>query len=498
MKTKLILMWNFNSVFGQICGTSHSTNPTIYPQEYNNTQVKSSSSSICINVFFHVIRNTNGTNAFPIPNTDTIISELNEFYSPHNITINNLGTDFINNSGYLEISEGEHTTLMNSGYDVTNAINYYIVEELWDVYTNGAYQGFVTGAADNISSNSLVIRSDRVFESTSPHELGHCLNLYHTHKGLAYNDPGCAENINGSNCNSCGDLVCDTPADSGQGNSGGYSPDLTNTMSYYNNRNNFTDGQSYRMKYAIQNETVLQNIVGSSCTTISEVNNVCFLQTKTVTLSNIGNATAIWTSSNNVQIVTSTNTTTQIRALNYYSYGNGWIRATLNNGIILQENFQVGSRLSLITSGDIGPYGQVDVSVSGGTTPYKYYRGTTLLKTSNSSSVTLAFGCNGGVLKVAAQSSCGQISKSTIIMQQCNNYYSFNIYPNPTSETLTIKKNEKKSYQNLASSRSRSVRNLENSSFELYDFNSNLVTKKHYGATKSRLMYRTIEKEDMY
>ena len=95
-KRKLILIglliWNFNSVFGQICGTSYSTTPTIYPQENENLQARGSTSNLCINVFFHIVRNSNGTDAFSIPNTDTIVQNLNEFYSPQNITINNLGT----------------------------------------------------------------------------------------------------------------------------------------------------------------------------------------------------------------------------------------------------------------------------------------------------------------------------------------------------------------------------------------------------------------------
>ncbi|RYC50900.1 hypothetical protein [Flagellimonas olearia] len=47
-----------------------------------------------------------------------------------------------------------------------------------------------------------------------------------------------------------------------------------------------------------------------------------------------------------------------------------------------------------------GPYGQVDGSVYGGTAPYRWYQGGTLLMTTYSSSVTLNFGCNGGVLTV--------------------------------------------------------------------------------------------------
>lgn len=87
------------------------------------------------------------------------------------------------------------------------------------------------------------------FEETSPHELGHCLNLLHTHStsnGIEY--------INGSNCSTAGDLVCDTPADPELNSTnvdsscnyfggGGYNPLTNNIMSYspFGCREHFTE-----------------------------------------------------------------------------------------------------------------------------------------------------------------------------------------------------------------------------------------------------------------
>ena len=44
------------------------------------------------------------------------------------------------------------------------------------------------------------------------HEVGHALNLLHTHQGTD-GSAGCAENPDGSNGTTCGDEVADTPAD---------------------------------------------------------------------------------------------------------------------------------------------------------------------------------------------------------------------------------------------------------------------------------------------
>lgn len=348
-KRKLLLIglfiWNINSVIGQSCGTPHPINPTIYPQEDTSLQARGSSSALCIDVFFHIVRNTNGTNAFTTPNLDAIVNDLNEFYSPHNIIINNAGSDFINNSNFVNIDNDNEARNLGQTNNHNDAINYYIVETLWNV--NG---GFITGTANSIPSNNLVIRRDRVFTSTSPHELGHCLNLLHTHETARG-----VEAINGSNCSSAGDLVCDTPADPRLGTNNvngnceyfggnGFNPLTNNIMSYSRGhcRDEFTNEQSYRMRYAIRNESILQNIGGNSCTTISQINNVCYPQTTTITISNLDGAITTWTSSNNVQIVSSNNSSAQIRALNSSSTGNGWIRATLSNGITFQEDFEVG------------------------------------------------------------------------------------------------------------------------------------------------------------
>ena len=105
-----ILIWNLNSVFGQVCGTPHPTNPTVYSQEKINPQARGSSSALCIDVFFHIVRNTNGTNAFNTPNLNAIVNDLNEFYSPNNIIINNVGSGFINNTNFVNIDNDTEAT----------------------------------------------------------------------------------------------------------------------------------------------------------------------------------------------------------------------------------------------------------------------------------------------------------------------------------------------------------------------------------------------------
>lgn len=160
MKRKLlligILIWNFNSVFGQICGTPNPENPTIYPQINLNAQLRtldqSSSIPLCVNVFFHIVRNTDGTNAFALPNIDDIVRDLNQFYSPHDIIINNAGSEIIDNSNYVNIDNSSEAKNLGQTNNRNDVINYYIVQTLWN--TNN---GFIAGTANSIPSNNLVI-----------------------------------------------------------------------------------------------------------------------------------------------------------------------------------------------------------------------------------------------------------------------------------------------------------------------------------------------------
>jgi len=333
----LTLLMSSLTLKAQTCGTPIPTNPIIYSDEAN---VRTANSTFCIDVFFHIVRNTDGTNAFPTPNLNAIIDELNDFYNVHGIFIRNAGSDNINNSNYVVLdarngsSEDDNLFATQSRSD---AINFYIVDRF--------VRPDLVGKAQNIPSNALVMRDEDVISSISAHELGHCLNLFHTFQGTAPNTSGCAEAINGSNCNSCGDLVCDTPADQNAGNFGGYSPDLTNIMSYYLPADHLTTGQGQRMRTAISRESVLSDVTGTSCTIpkLSSIDDLCNSATKTITVSNLGANTTTWTVSSNVTIVSSSNSSIIIQASSTSAQGNAFVRAAFSNTTYtLTERFWIG------------------------------------------------------------------------------------------------------------------------------------------------------------
>lgn len=140
-----------------------------------------------------------------------------------------------------------------------NRINVFIV----DRYDDPTVCGFANlGQVGN--PNDAIVHINKgcgVTAGTLAHELGHLFGLYHTFEGGD-------ELVNGSNCATAGDGICDTPADpyspeleviwlgdncefifAGTDTLGQlYQPDVGNTMSYYDCAGcGFTRGQFLKM-----------------------------------------------------------------------------------------------------------------------------------------------------------------------------------------------------------------------------------------------------------
>ncbi len=280
MKTKILLLITFLSAniisYGQICGTP---SPLFQAKKtITNSEFLKSSNLICINVYYHIVRENNGTGGYNSNQLDDITNTLNTAFNEHNLYLNNSGFDYIDNSTYYNIDDtGNSTTEFDALVQINinpNAINIYIINNATSY----------AGRANGILSQALVIEKNYANTQVVSHEVGHCLDLWHTFQGTAANTSGCAEAINGSNCSSCGDLVCDTPADANTGNSGGYTPDMDNIMSYYYPFTHFSNGQADRIRQAFASSTILQQVVSNSCNFIEGPEEICTGEFETFSL----------------------------------------------------------------------------------------------------------------------------------------------------------------------------------------------------------------------
>ncbi|MFC7526377.1 M43 family zinc metalloprotease [Parapedobacter sp. GCM10030251] len=267
-------------------------------------------------VYFHVIRKSDGTGGLTTSQVNQVLSNLQIGMEQTSICIVEKGRSFIDNNTFFSGNPDANFDNIVATNRQSNAINVYLLP-------TGAIS---FGKADGIPSNALVLSGSYVLTPVVAHEFGHCLGLFHTHRGTAGIELGggpaqCPELVNGSNSSTCGDYVTDTPADPKQwsisscayigtgtdANGAHYSPLTDNAMSYVlpSCLQSFTPLQIARMHTAIDNSAILRNAMSQ----ITGPNIVC--TTGTYSISNFPSGAAItWSVSGNINISGPTNNST--------------------------------------------------------------------------------------------------------------------------------------------------------------------------------------------
>ena len=242
-----------------ICGTPSPEPPLWYFTRTDNGMYWDRTHTF--RIYTHFIRNAAGNrNINKEQETNNIISKLNSYYAETSISFTSIGSEYIDSDLYCNLTR-ETCSLIFGVNAHTDAIDIYIFE--------GDKLGNLLGKANNIPSTACLLKNENEINTfTLPHEVGHCLGLYHTHHGTAINDyyeGGTAELVNGSNSETAGDFIIDTPADPcewglgvyvGTGkdaNGDSYHPDPLNVMSYsyHWNVNKFTQKQIERIHQTI-------------------------------------------------------------------------------------------------------------------------------------------------------------------------------------------------------------------------------------------------------
>ena len=371
--------------------------------------VYNSNSHYFLKIYFHVLRASNGTGGVSSSVVQQAFNMLNSDFNVYNIYFVWDGNiDYINNSSiYLSPSNSIFT--VNNHQD---GIDIYIyptnVTDNTGGYSNGFGNGTELYVAGQYDTNSFAATH------VISHEMGHILNLYHTHHGTQTElggDPNqCAELVNGSNSSDCGDYIEDTPADPGllyyvdglcnytlQGyifdaNHDAYTP-LTNLIMSYTRPNcmdSFTTKQVERMKAAIDNIQVIHK----TFITISGPSIPCNNSVYSIDHLPIG-YTVTWSlqNQNGPTLLQNTPTTNQCMLnKNGYNYINNTIVAKIKkNGTTvctLTKKIDTGQNFSGYYTQDAHQYpywyypGISNVSFQSGNTIY-LYRGSTITLTSN-------------------------------------------------------------------------------------------------------------------
>ena len=159
-------------------------------------------------VMAHIVNQNNGTGGMTAAEYYAALDKLNAEFALSCLEFYQCGPiDFINNTTYFDLEPSESSYLFENHRDL-GVINLYIVNSL--PTSNGGICG-QAGLGGTAGGTIYLAKSCVTNGNTLEHEIGHHFSLMHTHG--ASNDELTDELVNGTNCDTTGDGICDTPAD---------------------------------------------------------------------------------------------------------------------------------------------------------------------------------------------------------------------------------------------------------------------------------------------
>lgn len=227
----------------------------------------------------HLIVRANGTSTITLQDLYDEIDSVNAFYINSGIHFYEcIAPEIIYDDLLFDFDYNTEESILLTQHYSPNVINMYFANTVTS-WSGAALCGYSQYPP---SDDYLVMAASCATNgSTLSHELGHYFGLFHTHGGSAF------ELVDGSNCATEGDLICDTPADPTLSNTvvdvmcnytgtaldmNGmpYAPDPTNIMSYSRKvcRNYFSPEQ-----YLVMNSVSLNERSYLFCATgVDEIN----------------------------------------------------------------------------------------------------------------------------------------------------------------------------------------------------------------------------------
>jgi len=190
------------------CSTSNvsSKQKLRHAHHFNNKIVQE---AYFLKIYIHVIRNGDGTVGYTASEVDEILSYLDAAFNPYEIYfVWDEAIDFIDDENWA-LGPGYYYGDSDI-FEINNhadGIDIYLFPET--AFSGGGQANgvgtssefWVSGSIDGIATAKSYITA---------HEMGHVLNLWHTHHSC---ETGNWEGTDGSNCENTGDYICDTPAD---------------------------------------------------------------------------------------------------------------------------------------------------------------------------------------------------------------------------------------------------------------------------------------------
>lgn len=171
-----------------------------------------------VRVLIRIVRQDNGTlPGCTVQEALDNFNQMNGQFNGHNICFQLAGIDFIDDT-YLNNFNDENLLdsdypayIRNNNLDADGAMTIFVH---YNFLNNNGSSGTAYGIPNNFLSVARWAATSTTVNSIFGHEMGHCLGLYHTFENINANE-NVTRNSGSScyNCNTSGDLCCDTPAD---------------------------------------------------------------------------------------------------------------------------------------------------------------------------------------------------------------------------------------------------------------------------------------------
>lgn len=151
----------------------------------------------------HIVSDTNGIRAIDTNRLKKELALMNGYFSPIGVKFEVCKVNYIPNYTFFALKDKKEYGELINQYRVDKRINMYFLES----YPDGELFGDAKfkGIAKPDSANVLVLYNHATAAKMA-HLMGHFFGLVHT-----FDMKG--EFVDGSNCKTAGDKICDTPAD---------------------------------------------------------------------------------------------------------------------------------------------------------------------------------------------------------------------------------------------------------------------------------------------
>ena len=153
-------------------------------------------------VYVHITIDSLKRTNFSTAQLDGLFKDINKAFEPICFSFNYCKIDTIKDYSFDYIDGSFEEKLMVGRFQQKKRINLYLVDFIISL-SNSRFNSIT-----DWDSCFIIVNKKNLTSNSTIHELGNIFGLYHTNESIFG-----LELVDGSNCETTGDLICDTPAD---------------------------------------------------------------------------------------------------------------------------------------------------------------------------------------------------------------------------------------------------------------------------------------------